>query len=171
LTGPVIALRRLRQSDSNRLRVLFGDADTLLWNPGPSPESLDRWLLEMSEPADDHRTWAVAESDDFVGVVSIFTIDRLARSAEIGFRTLPVARGRGISRTAVALAITEVAREHIIDELVLFHAVDNVGSCRVATASGFELVETLPDNWTYGDGRAHDEHRHRLAFAPQTNGR
>ena len=160
-----IELRALAPDDETALRTLFDNEDTRLWNPGPSAEDLPAWLAEMSTPAADHRTWAVVEAgrrtNELDGLVSIFGISPPSREAEIGFRTMPAARGRGIARAAVALACQKLADENIVDELVLFHAVGNPASCRVAIASGFALEETLPGNFTYGDGKVHDEHRHR----------
>jgi RimJ/RimL family protein N-acetyltransferase len=151
----MITLRLLRSTDRPALVELFDDPATRLWNPGP--DDLDTWLGQMSVPAPDHRTWAVTDDHDrLLGVVSLFDLDPVARTAEIGFRVHPAARGRGVATAAVSVALA--AQPGLTVRLL--HAVENTASCRVAGACGFGPPELLPANWTYGDGRRHDEHRH-----------
>lgn len=76
-------------------------------------------------------------------------------------------RHRGMASTSLRLA-TAFAFERLgLHRLELFHAVENVGSCRVATKIGFLLEGTARQSYRYGDGRFHDEHLHaRLATDP-----
>jgi RimJ/RimL family protein N-acetyltransferase len=157
-------LRRFRPDDDAELTALFADPATRLWNPGPADGGVAAWRESIDAPSDEHRTWAVddpAAGGRLVGVVSVFAVDREQRRAEIGFRTVPAARGRGVAAAAAAAACARIAAEGLVDRIELFHAVENVASCRVAQAAGFALVATVPANYRYGDGELHDEHLHR----------
>lgn len=162
-----IRLRRLTFRDEARLAELFLDPDTIRWNPGPADGDVTRWRSDAAAPTADATTWAVAgradaapnQDDDLLGVISLYSIDRAAGTAEVGFRIHPAARGRGIARTALS-RVCDYARDIGVLEVTLFHATGNLASCRVAGAAGFALMQELPLNHRYGDGVLHDEHRH-----------
>ncbi|MEU4465028.1 GNAT family protein [Streptomyces sp. NPDC024017] len=70
-----------------------------------------------------------------------------AASAEVGYRTVARARGRGLApRARRALsdwAFTTFARDGLT-RLVLRHQADNTASCRVAEKSRYALTADLP---------------------------
>jgi len=124
------------------------------------------WLRGRNDwSAGDHASWAV--SDDVgapLGSVSVFTIDRRHGNAEIGYWIAPAARGRRLATAAVDLAAGFAFQTVGLCRLYLHHAVENVASCRVAEAAGFEVEGTLRHSYRYADGQLHDEHIHgRLA--------
>jgi len=47
-----------------------------------------------------------------------------------------------------------------LHRIVLYHAVDNAGSCAVARANDYDLEGVHRMSHRYGDGRWHDEHSH-----------
>ena len=177
---PAVGLRLLRPGDDAALIALFADPITALWNPGPAAADVPRWRADNTEPAADFRTWAITDPaitdpvtndpaitdpvttnpDVLLGVVSVFSIDPVTGSAEVGFRLSPEARGRGLARGAVAAALDRVAAEAGVTRVEAWHAVENETSCRVLSACGFLLDAVLPANHVYGDDRRYDEHRH-----------
>jgi RimJ/RimL family protein N-acetyltransferase len=156
-----IRLRELRQTDVSALRALADDPDTVAWN-AIGGEDLEIWITGQNEVADDFRTWAVASADDdrFLGTVSAFHIDREQGIAELGYRVAPAERGRGVATAALTTAAARIFEELGLRRLQLFHAAENIGSCRVAERAGFPLEGTLRQSYVYGDGIAHDEHLH-----------
>ena len=158
---PRARLRRLGTDDDGALVRLFGDPEVAMWNPGPGAADVQRWRAENTEPADDFRTWAVTdETDELLGVVCLFSIEDATHTAEIGIRIAGYARGQGLGRAALDLAMTFGSHERGVRSVEAWHAVGNVASCRLLTACGLTLVTHVPANYRYGDGQLHDEHRH-----------
>ncbi len=159
-------LRAFSDADTEPLLRAFRDPEMALWNPGPSDGDAGAWWARCNDRSDgSHLTWAVARTDGtLLGSVSVFDIDPDQRDAELGFRVLPQARGRGVARWAARRATEHVFAHLGLRRVQLFHGVANLGSCRVAESAGFQLEGTLRESYRYGDGRWHDEHLHaRLA--------
>jgi RimJ/RimL family protein N-acetyltransferase len=158
-----LALRRFTDADVDRLSLAFSDPDIQHWNPGPqSTAEVREWMHSRNDwSAGDHASWAVSDSDDaLLGSVSIHRIDADQRDAEIGYWVAPWARGRRVSTRSVTLAVDYAFTRLQLHRIYLFHAVDNVASCRVATTAGFRLEGELRQSHRYADGRYHDEHLH-----------
>jgi RimJ/RimL family protein N-acetyltransferase len=163
-------LRPFSVDDVPALQVAFADVDVLAWNPGPEasddPEAVAAWLRERNDWANGwHASWAISDpSSTLLGSVSLHKIDTDQADAEVGYWVAPWARGRGLAARAVAAAAQFGFVELGLHRLYLFHAVENVASCRVAEAAGFELEGRLRQSYRYADGAYHDEHLHaRLA--------
>ena len=85
------------------------------------------------------------------------SINREQNDAEIGYWTVPAARGRGVAAAAVDAAC-RWAFEHLpVDRIELCHAVENTASGRVAEKAGFIHEGRLRRSYRYGDGGKHDE--------------
>jgi RimJ/RimL family protein N-acetyltransferase len=121
-----------------------------------------QWLARMADwRGGAHATWAVVgPSDDVLGYVSLFDVDREQESAEVGYWTMPSARGRGVATAALAGAAGFAFGEQGLRRVALFHAVENEPSCRVAARAGFAYEGLHRQSYRYGDGRFHDEHSH-----------
>jgi RimJ/RimL family protein N-acetyltransferase len=162
-----LVLQPFTEADVDRLSLAFSDPDIQRWNPGPQTTAEVReWMDSRNDwSADDHASWAVSDSDDaLLGSVSIHRIDADQADAEIGYWVAPWARGRRVGAQSVTLAVDYAFAQLQLHRIYLFHAVDNVASCRVATAAGFRLEGELRQSHRYADGRYHDEHLHaRLA--------
>ncbi len=151
----------------------FTDPDIARWNPGPTDDGRSRLLIRSwIERRNDwssggHASWGVFRDGNLVGSVSVHSVDLAQETAEIGYWTVPAARGQGVATRAV-LAATAFAFDVIgVYRLELVHAVDNRGSCRVAYRSGFALEGLLREAYRYGDGMRYDEHLHaRLRHDP-----
>lgn len=168
LAGGIVVLRPFEERDLAALDVARRDPDIARWNPlpGGGRGALEAWCDRRNDWAGGLRlTWAVADADGgLVGSVWVADIDRDQGDAEVGYWTAPWARRRGVARAALSLASGVAFAELRLARLALFHAVENVGSCRVATTCGYRREGVLRASHRYGDGRHHDEHLHaRLA--------
>jgi RimJ/RimL family protein N-acetyltransferase len=173
-----LRLRAARADDAPAILELMRDPAVDLWNPAQSvvdATTAAAWCEDIADwSAGDHATWIVAarDSDAPLGVVSVHRIDVVQADAEIGYRTMPRVRGRGIATEAVGAA-TAWAFTHLgLFRIELVHAVGNAASCVVALRAGYPLEGVTRQSFTYGDGKRHDEHLHaRLAVDPPVTGR
>ena len=102
-----------------------------------------------------------------LGVLHKFDVEQ--GDADAGYWIAPWARGRGTGAVALATAAGFAFTDLQLHRLHLYHAVENVRSCRVAAAAGFTLEGRLRQSHRYADGDYHDEHLHaRLATDPPT---
>lgn len=166
-----LVLRKYKTHDHASLLTSFADPDIGLWNPQTTdPEEVVAWATARNDwSAGSHVSWAVADAaDHLVGSVSLHRIDRQQEDAEVGYWVAPWARRRGIALRVLAAA-TQCGFETMgLHRIYLHHAVQNAGSCVVATRAGFVLEGTLRQSHLYGDGARHDEHLHaRLRTDPQ----
>ena len=161
----IVQLRSFDRADAPLLAALFAEDAVRQWNPGPTPDVVDRWWHEANAAVLDRqsRTWAVTDAvdDRLLGTVSVFDVHEVTREAEIGYRVLGAETGRGVATAALLAAVPRATVELGIRGLRLQHALDNRASCRVATKGGFAAVATVPGVEAYGDGRLHPEHVHR----------
>jgi RimJ/RimL family protein N-acetyltransferase len=114
-----------------------------------------------------HATFTVhdATTARLLGNVSLWRVDLAdQRTAAIGYRTAPWARGRGVATIAVRAVSGWAFGALGIERIELPHAVANPASCRVAEKAGFRLEGTMRAAFRAEDGTRHDEHLHaRLA--------
>lgn len=166
-----LVLREYRPHDHADLLAAFADAEIGLWNPQTTdPAEIAAWAESRNDWSEgDHASWAVAdESDRVVGAVSLHHVDLRQEDAEIGYWVAPWARRRGIARRALRAATACGFEAMGLRRIYLYHAVENLGSCVVATQSAFALEGTLRQSHLYGDGVRHDEHLHaRLHTDPE----
>ena len=92
-----------------------------------------------------------------LGSVSLHSIDLVQSDAEIGYWTVPAARGQGVAAVAVDAACRWAFTNLAVDRIELCHAVENVDSGRVAEKAGFTLEGRLRRSYGYGDGVKRDE--------------
>jgi RimJ/RimL family protein N-acetyltransferase len=159
--GPLL-LRPWREDDVDAVWAALQDPDIGLWNGSGSGSRQDAAAMlrrRMDWSDGDHASWAVvdAASGELLGSVSLHSIDREQADAEIGYWTVPAARGRGIASTAVDAACRWAFGALPVDRIELCHAVENEGSARVAAKAGFTCEGRLRRSYRYGDGVKHDE--------------
>jgi RimJ/RimL family protein N-acetyltransferase len=165
-----LLLRRPRESHAADALALLTDPDVARWNPAPAvvdEATAVRWCLSGADwSSGDHATGHAVDVDTgrLVANLSVFAIDREHATARVAYRVVPWSRRLGYGRESLdavsswAFAVLDLAR------IQLEHAVDNVGSCRVATSCGYRLEGTLRSAFVDGTGVRHDEHVHgRLA--------
>ena len=162
LTAGPFRLRPWRVDDADAVLAALQDDEVRLWNGfgTVSLEDVGVWLTRrMNWSSGDHASWAVVEGDtgDLVGSVSLHSIDADQGDAEIGYWTVPAARGRGVATTVVD-AVSRWAFETLpVDRIELCHAVENEASGRVAEKAGYRQEGRLRRSFRYGDGVKHDE--------------
>lgn len=167
-----LVLRAYVPADANDLVAAFADAEIVRWNPGPAvPGAAAEFMATRNDWSDgSHASWAVADaSDRLVGSVSVHRIDADQADAEIGYWVAPWGRRQGHATRAVVAACGFAFSRLGLHRLYLYHAVENPGSCAVATAAGFAHEGTLRQSYRYPDGRYHDEHLHGILAGDVTD--
>jgi RimJ/RimL family protein N-acetyltransferase len=159
LAGP-FPLRPWRTDDVDAVWAALQDPQTVLWNGG-GVTSRDEAAALVARRADwtsgDHASWAVLDRDVVIGSVSLHSIDPAQGDAEVGYWTVLAARGRGVATLAVDAACRWAFAALPVDRIELCHAVENLGSARVAEKAGFTQEGRLRRSYRYGDGVKHDE--------------
>ena len=156
-----LRLRPWSVEDAEAVLAALQDDEVRLWNGfgEVTIEDVGVWLTQrMNWSAGDHASWAVVDDNgELVGSVSLHSIDAARCHAEIGYWTVPAARGRGVA-TAVVDAVCRWAFATLpVDRIELCHAVENGASGRVAAKAGFQQEGRLRRSSRYGDGVKHDE--------------
>ena len=107
----------------------------------------------------DRLSWAVVDpaTGGLLGSITLYRIDAVQATAQIGYWTAPAARGRGLAAAAVDAVAGWAFAALPIDRIELLHGADNVASARVAHKAGFTHEAHLRRSHRYGDGRKHDE--------------
>ena len=163
LTVAALRLRPWRVDDTETVLAAMQDPEIRLWNGFTGDfglEDVGVWLTRrMNWSAGTHASWAVVDCDsgELLGSVSLHSIDADQGDAEIGYWTVPAARGRGVA-TAVVDAVSRWAFATLpVDRIELCHAVENEASGRVAEKAGYQHEGRLRRSFRYGDGVKHDE--------------
>jgi RimJ/RimL family protein N-acetyltransferase len=161
VAGP-LRLRPWQDGDVDDVWAALQDPQIRLWNGAGSGsrDDVERMLAGRRDwSAGDHASWAIVDAGtgELLGSVSLHSIDPVQSDAEIGYWTVPAARGRNIA----ALAVDAVCRWAFgtlpVERIELCHAVDNPASGRVAEKAGFVREGVLRRSYRYGDGIEHDE--------------
>ena len=174
LAGDGLRLRPFRAGDPADLAFLVLIADdptSRQWSRSlrsiHDVDSAKAWLNRRAGD-DASREWMVedAESGSPLGRVGLHRFDP-DDALEVGYWTLPTARGRGVARRAARLVARHAHVELGERRVALVHAVANPASCRVALASSFAVEGTHRAALDHGDGVKWDMHTHaRLAEDP-----
>jgi RimJ/RimL family protein N-acetyltransferase len=160
--GPLL-LRPWRPGDAATVLAALTDPATRVWsNPGgvASIDDARWWVARRSDwSSGETAGWAVtdAATGELLGSVNLHSIDRGQGDAEVGYWTVPAARGRGVAPRAVDAAVRWGFATLPVDRVELVHAVENPASGRVAEKAGFSLEGRLRRSYRYGDGVKRDE--------------
>lgn len=167
LRGERVVLRPASDADVPRMVEACRDEVTSYWiNSIPRPFAETDATAFLAERRESmirgevvHWTLADPETDALIGSSSVFSIGS-SSGAEIGYWLHPDARGRGVMREAVALAVRHAFIDVEdgglgLDKIRLVAAVDNTASRRVAELNGFREVGTERAGTTCRDGK-HD---------------
>jgi RimJ/RimL family protein N-acetyltransferase len=159
--GP-LRLRPWCVEDADEVLRAMQDRGMRVWNGFDSftREDAGLWLTHrMDWTAGTRASWAVVDggSGALLGSVSLHSIDTDQGDAEIGYWTVPAARGRGIAPAVVDAVCRWAFATLPIDRIELCHAVENDSSGRVAEKAGFTREGRLRRSFRYGDGVKHDE--------------
>ncbi|WP_336032610.1 GNAT family N-acetyltransferase [Geodermatophilus sp. FMUSA9-8] len=160
--GPLL-LRPWRAGDLDAVWSAMQDPALRAWSATPldgSRATAEEWLARRLDVGDRRFVpWAVADAADggLLGSVALHSVDLEQGDAEVGYWTVPAARGRGLAARAVDAAVRWGFAALPVDRVELVHAVDNPASGRVAAKAGFTLEGRLRRSFRYADGVKHDE--------------
>jgi RimJ/RimL family protein N-acetyltransferase len=161
LTAGPLRLRPWRADDVPDVFAALQDPDSRLWSGAGtvSREGAAQIVrIRMDPTLEDRAAWAVVDAaGTLLASVSLHSIDRAQADAEVGYWTVPAARGRGVAPVAVDAACRWAFTRLDIDRVELCHAVENAASARVAEKAGFTFEGRLRRSYRYGDGLKHDE--------------
>jgi len=158
-----LLLRPWRADDVDAVHAAAQDPQLRTWNSvgdGSREEVVALLARRREHPPDgDTFSFAVVRAADgeLLGAVSLHSIDRAQGDAEVGYWTVPAARGRRVAPRAVDTVCRWAFGPLSIERVQLFHAVENEASGRVAARAGFAVEGRLRRSFRYGDGVKHDE--------------
>lgn len=170
IEGDGVVLRDVARADQDRFLESLEDPASHLWlatvpmarTPLAFREAWRARLLNASLGKSINWTVADPETDDYLGSMTVFGMDGLDyKSGEVGYRTHPDARGRGIVtkalRAVLVHAFTPVADGGLGLERVQLLAGDgNDASLGVARSCGFTPVGRDRQCYDLADGRVVD---------------
>ncbi|HEY0696625.1 MAG TPA: GNAT family N-acetyltransferase [Micromonospora sp.] len=146
-----LLLRPLRPEDTDTVYQACQDPDIGRWTGVPRPYLLEHaagWITDIAPRAWREGTgapFAVCDADtgEFLGTCGLVSIDRVLRSAEIGYWTAPWARGRGVAVRACRALARWAFEELDLRRLTWQAEVGNHASRLVALRTGFRLEGRL----------------------------
>jgi RimJ/RimL family protein N-acetyltransferase len=161
LSAGGIVLRPWREDDVDAYWAALESPGGRLWH-GSTMTTRDDVAATLARRADwstgDHASFcATGATGELLGSLSLHRIDLEQRDGEVGYWTVPAARGRGIAVRAVGAVVRWGFGALGLQRIQLFHAVENAASARVAEKAGFTQEGRLRRSHRYGDGRWHDE--------------
>lgn len=120
---------------------------------------IEGWRLVWAEESG--AAWAVAArgSGDVLGRMSLRELSLDEGRAEIGYWTLPAARGRRVAPRALDAVAAWAFEKAGFHRLRLLHSMENRASCQVAERCGFEAEGVERSSVQHEDGW-HDMHLH-----------
>ena len=149
-TDGVVTLRHWRLSDAPAVVRALADGTVARWLPVPvpyGPEQAEQFLGQVV-PAERESgaalALAVVDAGDgtLLGAVALHPEPQFA-IAEVGYWTVPAARGRGVAGRAALLLARWGVRELGLARVSLLADVDNTASQRVAEKAGFAYEGAL----------------------------
>ena len=149
--------------DAAAIVAACADPAIMLYNTGPTDLAAARkWCANRSDwTSGEHASWLVKDTlGTLLGQVSMFRIDPDQRLAQIGYWVAAPARGHGVAAAAVDAAARFGFGALDLHRIELFHAIENIASCRTAERAGFAREGELRQSYRYGDGVFRDEHLH-----------
>jgi len=170
-------------------RIDLTDVDTIFSGVSSSLEALSRWMPWASSGySRDDACWFVANAwlawrhqaayefliesvadGRFLGLCGLNAISRDDGRANIGYWTVTGEYGNGVATTAARMTARFGFFQLGLTRIRLFHAVDNIGSQRVAEKVGFVLEGTQRKRMKL-DGVLHDAKLYALTHPDEIMG-
>ncbi|MQY14447.1 hypothetical protein SRB5_46140 [Streptomyces sp. RB5] len=156
-TAPGLALRPWRPADVPALVAIGRDPDLLRWTNTPVSDEAQaaEWVRTQNRGRESGERFAFAVLEGLAPVGHV-VLKIAGPRAEVGYWTVPRARGKGVAGRALE-AVTTWAFDAGLTRLELLHQVDNAASCRVAERGGYAYDRTLP---AAPPAYPHDGHLH-----------
>jgi RimJ/RimL family protein N-acetyltransferase len=150
---------------------LLRDPDVLRFTrvPEPPPGFAETWLglYERGRRDGTREGFAVVDGDgEFLALALAPTIEREARTAELGYVVAPAARGRGVATAALGLLTEWAFAELGALRLELLIGVANDASKRIAERNGYRFEGVLRSRPFKQDLREDTEIWSRLVSDP-----
>lgn len=164
ITWDALRLRPWRGSDGALILRAARDPDIARYSTvgvATTPAAAEAWLRARHAP--DRFDWVLEKGKTPVGRVSLASIDRHRRTAEIGYWVLPEFRRAGIASAAAAAAIDVGQSRLALAEVRIEHEGDNRPSCAIAQRLGFSACHKAEVPVIVA-GRPRQLWVHRLAF-------
>lgn len=134
-------LRKLSLRDAKELKRIIDNKETV-WNSEdlsyPYPLTRVRKYILHQLKIENYIELSVLENNTFVGTVSIEKIDKINRSASIGYWIAKPYRGKGIATRAVKLAVNFAFTELGLNKIYAETAQENLPSIKVLEKAGFK---------------------------------
>lgn len=160
-----LLLRATRETDAQALFDYAHDPVASIWDPEDTPDleaakERARWRADWS--SGNIAVWTIADPGDSVilGGIQLFDVSAGSLHATTGYGLMPTARGHGYAAEALRMVCEWAFDTTTLNRIQLMHAIENQGSCAVATAAGFALEGVTRQSYRFGDGELHDEHLH-----------
>jgi RimJ/RimL family protein N-acetyltransferase len=172
-SGRAIILRPLRHADAPRIQQACSDPETVRWLGGTAIS--ERYNLDDAHnfvdrvrelvKAESHMSWAIADpdTDDLLGSVGLHGLHGyLTDTASLGYWSHPDARRAGVTTAAARAVVTDALKSTVrggagLRRLMLVTAVGNIGSRKVAEATGFQRAGQTRQSGLLFDGTFTDE--------------
>ncbi|WP_329584454.1 GNAT family N-acetyltransferase [Kitasatospora sp. NBC_01250] len=138
-----LLLRPWAEQDAPAVLAAAESVDTLAVADRAQAE---QWLAAQRQAWErgDRFAFAVLVGDEVLGLSVLKRPDPAAPAAEVGYWTTGAARGRGLAPRALAVLTDWAFAEFPLEQLELFHRLDNAASCRVAQKTGYGLAAVVP---------------------------
>lgn len=178
-TGHAV-LRPWREEDAAALVAAYEDAAIQRWHvrrmdsEDEARETIRQWRAAWARETAGH--WALAVPDEgpgraasgaglapgaLLGRLALKDFDLVDGGAEVGYWTVPAARGAALCPRALAVLSRWALERAGFRRLELEHSTVNEASCRVALKAGFEAEGVRRAAARHLDG-LHDMHLHAL---------
>ena len=169
LTADTVTLRPWTEGDAPVVFAAHQDPAIAFWHRRRIEDLddaqivIERWLGQWEKESG--ASWAICDQRGLVvGRAALSRINLFEGDGEIGYWTLPTARGQGIAPQAVT-AVREWAFNAVgLKRLQLTHSTRNEASCRVAARTDFAFEGIKRSALRHDDGW-HDMHLHAAVNA------
>ncbi len=157
-----IRLRPVLETDLPAALEALSDGEVARWIgsiPHPfKPEHFLEWQLHGAEEMAQGQAvrWAITDidSDQLIGVINIFEIDRATASGEVGYWIHPGRSGQGLMSQALGLVIDHGTGDSLgLSRLMAHVAHGNTASNNLLQRHGFTQVGSLSHAVVTGTGR------------------
>lgn len=149
------AIRKVEPGDADWIFEACQDEDIQRWTQIPKPYERSHAEEFTRTLAGDVAVWVITASglDRPAGVIGIHSIDRITRTADIGYWTAPWARALGAMSNGLRLLIQRSKDDPEISCFEATIAVSNNASRRTIESVGFQLIGEAPNGCECGDGK------------------
>jgi RimJ/RimL family protein N-acetyltransferase len=143
LTDGVITLRPPRDEDAEALYVECQDPEIQRWTGVPTPYLREHAVAYLERVAAEREAGtslaflAIGVDGALLGNISVMELDKAPGYGELGYWVARDARGKGVASAAVTLLRDWSAAELGLELIELLIDIENIGSQRVAEATGF----------------------------------